>query len=335
MVVSGNLFDSALVKTCVISEEFRRQYLSTPGSEECFVARAIVFDGPEDYRRRIDDPELHIDETCMLVVGQRRTRGVSGFGRSGQYDSTWPLGEPRREGAAAVSGDGSRAGTSDSPSILNASPESAAGGNLAILRTGDQVKVDLKHCRVDLVASDEEINQRRAALKPTELKDAFALAADVPRKRGAARNRSLPGVRGGLPRPAQSCAAALALADRSLVKAILIPHPAHFEFTTVEDPQCGPNEVVVRTAYCGLCGTDLEILRGSIQRASPLPRWFRAPIGPVIEEEVGKNRGRTGAWVIASRWKAICLRQVRARCRAGSNNLCVKHEQIGMTHNGD
>jgi dihydroxy-acid dehydratase len=170
MVVSGNLFDSALVKTCVISEEFRRQYLSTPGSEECFLARAIVFDGPEDYRRRIDDPDLHIDETCMLVV---RGAGPVGYPGSAEVVNMTPPGDLVNRGVKVLPclGDGRQSGTSDSPSILNASPESAAGGNLAILRTGDMVKVDFKNRRVDLVASDEEINQRRDALKPTELKD--------------------------------------------------------------------------------------------------------------------------------------------------------------------
>src|SRR5271165_1611130 len=170
MVVSGNLFDSALVKTCVISEDFRRQYLSTPGSEECFVARAIVFDGPEDYRRRIDDRELHIDETCMLVV---RGAGPVGYPGSAEVVNMTPPGSLVSRGVKVLPcmGDGRQSGTSDSPSILNASPESAAGGNLAILRTGDMVKVDLKNRRVDLVASDEEIGERRAALKPTELKD--------------------------------------------------------------------------------------------------------------------------------------------------------------------
>ncbi len=170
MVVSGNLFDSALMKTCVISEDFRRQYLSTPGSEECFVARAIVFDGPEDYRRRIDDPDLHIDENCMLVV---RGAGPVGYPGSAEVVNMTPPGSLVSRGVKELPclGDGRQSGTSDSPSILNASPESAAGGNLAILLTGDLVKVDLKNRRVDLVTSDEEISQRRAALKPTELRD--------------------------------------------------------------------------------------------------------------------------------------------------------------------
>jgi dihydroxy-acid dehydratase len=170
MVVSGNLFDSALVKTCVISQDFRRQYLSTPGSEECFVSRAIVFDGPEDYRRRIDDPELCIDQTCMLVV---RGSGPVGFPGSAEVVNMTPPGSLVRQGVRMLPclGDGRQSGTSDSPSFLNASPESAAGGNLAILRTGDMVKVDLRNRRVDLLVSDEEISQRRDVLKPTQLKD--------------------------------------------------------------------------------------------------------------------------------------------------------------------
>jgi dihydroxy-acid dehydratase len=169
MVVSGNLFTSALVKTCVISESFRRQYLSTLGSEECFVARAIVFDGPEDYRRRIDDPALQIDETCMLVV---RGAGPVGFPGSAEVVNMTPPGSLVNQGVKMLPclGDGRQSGTSDSPSILNASPESAVGSNLAILRTGDMVKVDLKNRRVDLLANDEEIGRRRAALAPTDLK---------------------------------------------------------------------------------------------------------------------------------------------------------------------
>jgi dihydroxy-acid dehydratase len=170
MVVSGNLFDSALVKTCVISEDFRRRYLSTPGSEESFVSRAIVFDGPEDYRNRIEDPELCIDQSCMLVV---RGAGPIGFPGSAEVVNMNPPGSLVARGVKMLPclGDGRQSGTSDSPSFLNASPESAAGGNLAILRTGDMVKVDLKNRRVDLLASDEEIDRRRAELKPTQLTD--------------------------------------------------------------------------------------------------------------------------------------------------------------------
>ena len=210
MVVSGNLFDSALVKTSVISEDFRRRYLSTPGSEECFISRAIVFDGPEDYRRRIDDPELKIDETCMLVV---RGAGPVGFPGSAEVVNMTPPGSLVSSGVRMLPclGDGRQSGTSDTPSILNASPESAVGGNLAILRTGDKVKVDLKNRRVDLLESDEEISRRPCRAETHPAQERFAVAAALPGTCGAARNRSLPGVRRGLPGLTQSSAAAFAL----------------------------------------------------------------------------------------------------------------------------
>jgi dihydroxy-acid dehydratase len=169
LVVSGNLFDSALVKTSVISDEFRRRFLSKLGSEDCFIARVIVFDGPEDYRRRINDPALSIDETCMLVV---RGAGPVGFPGSAEVVNMTPPGELVKRGVRMLPcmGDGRQSGTSDSPSILNASPESAAGGNLAILETGDKVKVDLRNRRVDVLLSDEEIARRRKALAPAELR---------------------------------------------------------------------------------------------------------------------------------------------------------------------
>ena len=170
MVLTGNLFDSALIKSSVISEDFRRRYLSTPGAENCFTARVIVFDGPEDYRHRIEDPALNIDETCMLVV---RGTGPIGFPGSAEVVNMTPPGALVRKGFNMLPclGDGRQSGTSDSPSILHATPESAAGGNLAILQTGDMVKVDLGSRRVDLLLSDEEIARRRAALPPQHLKN--------------------------------------------------------------------------------------------------------------------------------------------------------------------
>jgi dihydroxy-acid dehydratase len=169
MVLRGNLFDSALIKSSVISAEFRARFLSTPGEEECFTARVIVFDGPEDYRRRIEDPALQIDEKCMLVV---RGTGPIGFPGAAEVVNMTPPGELVKKGFRMLPcmGDGRQSGTSDSPSILHASPESAAGGNLAILRTGDSVKVDLRNRRVDLLVSDEEIEERRAALPGGALK---------------------------------------------------------------------------------------------------------------------------------------------------------------------
>jgi dihydroxy-acid dehydratase len=168
VVVSGNLFSSALVKTSVISDEFRRRYLSDTGNEDCFVARAVVFDGPEDYRRRIEDPSLGIDEHSILVV---RGAGPVGYPGSAEVVNMTPPGRIIRQGIRMLPcmGDGRQSGTSDSPSILNISPESAIGGNLAILRTGDEIKVDLKQRRVDVLLTEEEIAGRRASLKPPEI----------------------------------------------------------------------------------------------------------------------------------------------------------------------
>jgi dihydroxy-acid dehydratase len=168
LVVSGNLFSSALVKTSVISEEFRRRYLSEPGNEDCFVARAIVFEGPEDYHRRIEDPALGIDEHSILVV---RGSGPVGYPGSAEVVNMTPPGRLVREGIRMLPcmGDGRQSGTSDSPSILNISPESAVGGNLAILKTGDRIKVDLKQGRVDVLLSEEEIAARWSDVKLPEI----------------------------------------------------------------------------------------------------------------------------------------------------------------------
>jgi len=158
------------VKTSVISEDFRRRFLSTPGSEDCFVSRVIVFEGPEDYRRRIDDPSLEIDETSMLVV---RGAGPIAYPGSAEVVNMTPPGELVSRGVTMLPcmGDGRQSGTSDSPSILNASPEAAVGGNLAILETGDRVRVDLRKRRVDVLLSDEEIEHRRREWKPPQLKN--------------------------------------------------------------------------------------------------------------------------------------------------------------------
>jgi dihydroxy-acid dehydratase len=169
LVVSGNMFESALVKTSVISQDFRRRFLSTPGSEDCFISRVIVFEGPEDYRRRIEDPALQIDETCMLVV---RGAGPVAYPGSAEVVNMTPPGHLVSRGINMLPcmGDGRQSGTSDSPSILNASPEAAVGGNLAILETGDMVKVDLRKRRVDVLLSDEEIECRRRNWRPPELR---------------------------------------------------------------------------------------------------------------------------------------------------------------------
>ncbi len=165
LVLHGNLFDSALIKTSVISEAFQRKYLDQPGSPGSFTARVIVFDGPEDYRKRINDPSLKVDEDCMLVV---RGAGPIAYPGSAEVVNMTPPDYAVKKGIRMLPclGDGRQSGTSDSPSILHASPESAAGGNLAILETGDKVKVDLTNRRVDLLLSEEEIARRIENLKP-------------------------------------------------------------------------------------------------------------------------------------------------------------------------
>jgi len=159
LVVSGNLFDSALVKTSVIGAQFKERFFST----NVFTGRAIVFEGPEDYHERIDDPALAIDETCVLVI---RGVGPVGYPGAAEVVNMLPPDYLVKRGVDLLPtmGDGRQSGTSASPSILNASPESAIGGNLAILRTGDPIKIDLNESRVDVMISDEEIATRRAAL---------------------------------------------------------------------------------------------------------------------------------------------------------------------------
>ncbi len=164
LVLGGNLFDSALIKTSVIGEEFAGRYLSNPGSENVFEGRAIVFDGPEDYHARIDDPALQIDEMCILVI---RGAGPVGYPGSAEVVNMLPPDYLVKRGVNQLPciGDGRQSGTSASPSILNASPEAAAGGNLAILKTGDRLRIDLVQRRVDILIPDEEIAERRAAMK--------------------------------------------------------------------------------------------------------------------------------------------------------------------------
>lgn len=159
LVLSGNLFDSALLKTSVISEDFRRRYLSTPGQEELFECRAVVFDGPEDYHARINDPALGVDDRTILVI---RGAGTLGFPGSGEVVNMQPPDALLRAGLRELPtmGDGRQSGTSASPSILNASPEAYAGGGLARLRTGDAVRVDLRARRVDALVPPAEWEQR-------------------------------------------------------------------------------------------------------------------------------------------------------------------------------
>jgi dihydroxy-acid dehydratase len=167
-VLSGNLFDSALMKTSVISEDFRRRFLSEPGEEGVFEARAIVFEGPEDYHARINDSELQIDEKCVLFI---RNVGCVGYPGSAEVVNMQPPDALIRRGIAHLPtvGDGRQSGTSESPSILNASPEAAVGGGLALLQTGDRVRLDLNASSMNALVSDEEWQARRAAWSPPEI----------------------------------------------------------------------------------------------------------------------------------------------------------------------
>jgi len=155
LVLSGNLFDGALLKTSVISADFRRRYLSDPGAEERFEGRAVVFDSPEDYHARIDDASPAIDERSLLVI---RGCGTLGFPGSGEVVNMLPPEALVRRGISELPtlGDGRQSGTAASPSILNASPEAFAGGGLARLRTGDRVRVDLAARRVDALVPAAE-----------------------------------------------------------------------------------------------------------------------------------------------------------------------------------
>ncbi|MGO4726287.1 MULTISPECIES: IlvD/Edd family dehydratase [unclassified Inquilinus] len=162
--LKGNLFDSAIMKTSVISPEFRDRYLANPQDPEAFVGKAVVFDGPEDYHHRIEDPALEIDAFSILVI---RGTGPIGYPGAAEVVNMQPPARLIQQGIHALPciGDGRQSGTSGSPSILNASPEAAAGGGLALLRTGDKVRVDLRQRSVNVLVSDEEWARRRAELE--------------------------------------------------------------------------------------------------------------------------------------------------------------------------
>ena len=155
LVLTGNLFDSAIMKTSVISDEFRDRYLSNPSDPDAFKGRAFFFDGPGDYHARVDDPALGITANDILVM---RGAGPIGYPGAAEVVNMQPPAYLIRQGVHAMPcmGDGRQSGTSGSPSILNASPEAAAGGNLALLEIGDIVRVDLLSGRVDVLLDEEE-----------------------------------------------------------------------------------------------------------------------------------------------------------------------------------
>ncbi len=163
-VLRGNLFDSAIMKTSVISDEFRKRYLSDPKDPDAFEGRAVVFDGPEDYHRRIDDPALGIDAHSVLFM---RGAGPIAYPGSAEVVNMQPPAALIKSGVTSLPclGDGRQSGTSGSPSILNASPEAADGGGLALLRTGDRVRIDLNKGTADMLVSADELARRSAALK--------------------------------------------------------------------------------------------------------------------------------------------------------------------------
>lgn len=165
LVLSGNLFDFAIMKTSVISPEFRARYMSDPADPNAFSGRAIVFDGADDYHHRINDPALNIDENCILVI---RGAGPIGWPGSAEVVNMQPPDALIKRGITSLPtvGDGRQSGTSDSPSILNASPESAAGGGLSLLRTGDMILVDLGQGSCDMLVDDAELTRRRAEPVP-------------------------------------------------------------------------------------------------------------------------------------------------------------------------
>lgn len=164
LVLRGNLFDNAIMKTSVISQEFKDRYLSDPAHPGMFEGKAVVFDGPEDYHHRIDDPSLEIDEHTLLFM---RGAGPIGYPGAAEVVNMRPPAYLIKKGVTSLAciGDGRQSGTSGSPSILNASPEAAAGGNLAILRTGDRVRIDLNKGEANILISDEEIRLRQDDLK--------------------------------------------------------------------------------------------------------------------------------------------------------------------------
>lgn len=169
LVLSGNLFDSALMKTSVISKDFRDRFLSHAGREGIHEARAVVFEGPEDYHDRINDPALEIDENCILFI---RGVGCVGYPGSAEVVNMQPPDAVLKQGINHLPtvGDGRQSGTSESPSILNASPESVVGGGLALLETGDMVRLDLNACTLDAMVDEAEWEARRAAWTAPELK---------------------------------------------------------------------------------------------------------------------------------------------------------------------
>ena len=170
VVLTGNLFDSAVIKISVIDQEFRQRFLMDPEHPDVFEGKAVVFEGPEDYHERIEDPTLGIDERTVLVI---RNCGPVGYPGGAEVVNMQPPSALLKRGINALPtmGDGRQSGTSASPSILNVSPEAAVGGGLALLKSGDPIRIDLKRRRVDVMIPQRELDARRAAWKPPALQN--------------------------------------------------------------------------------------------------------------------------------------------------------------------
>ena len=170
LVLSGNLFDSALMKTSVISKDFKTRFLSKSGEKNVLKAKAVVFEGPEDYHDRLNDPELQIDEKTILFI---RGVGCIGYPGSAEVVNMQPPDKLLKKGISHLPtvGDGRQSGTSESPSILNASPESVVGGGLAFLKTGDPVTLDLNNCTLNAEIPVAEWEARKQAWTAPEIKN--------------------------------------------------------------------------------------------------------------------------------------------------------------------
>jgi dihydroxy-acid dehydratase len=168
VVMSGNLFDSAVMKISVIDQDFRKRFLSNPDRPNVFEGKAIVFEGPEDYHHRIEDPGLAVEEQSVLII---RNCGPVGYPGSAEVVNMQPPAELMKRGVMTLPtmGDGRQSGTSGSPSILNVSPEAVVGGGLALLKTGDRIRIDLNSRKVDVLLPPGELDARRSAWQPPEL----------------------------------------------------------------------------------------------------------------------------------------------------------------------
>ena len=170
VVMSGNLFESAVMKTSVIDQDFRTRFLSHPDRPNVFEGKAIVFEGPEDYHDRIEDPDLGCDDQSVLII---RNCGPVGYPGSAEVVNMQPPASLLKQGVQALPtmGDGRQSGTSGSPSILNVTPEAAVGGGLALLKTGDKIRIDLNNRKVDVLLPPGELEARRAAWKAPEFEN--------------------------------------------------------------------------------------------------------------------------------------------------------------------